>query len=108
MSMTLTSRYDVAASIWRVCSRSRWRVACPRRPGIRPSTARRPASSSDARTSVTARTLPSALAGLPGGDQLVGGGERRQVPDRVVEHGVGVVPRDPAHRVAGHDDLVAV
>ena len=40
MSTTLRSRYDDVRSIAAVRSSSFWRVACPRRPGTRPSAAR--------------------------------------------------------------------
>src|SRR5215471_1756367 len=41
MSMTFTDRYEVVRSISAVQSSRRWRVARPRRPGTRPSAARR-------------------------------------------------------------------
>src|SRR3954470_9636930 len=50
---------------------------------------------------------PNRCSSAPDGEQLVGGGERGDERQRVLEHSIGVLAGHAGHRVAGDDDLVA-
>src|ERR671918_414944 len=102
MSITLSARYELVRNMSAVQRSSRSRGARPRRPGTRPSAARRSSASADADGGeALAAAAVTALRLRPALDEVVDGGERGQQAQRVVDHGGGVVGGGAPHGAAG-------